>query len=210
MTARSSSQTTAPETGRLSRDDWISGAIRFLAVSGVDALRLDALATELGVTKGSFYAHFKSRRELIDAVLDRWRHGVSREVLRIVRNKELGPLDTLRKLLELSFVDNPDVTGGPFEMTLRGWARRDNRVREIMHYVDNSRIAEVRSLYLEAGLDRKTADAYALLHMTFVTGGRMMLGDADAEERKRRHDIGAHYLIDAFDERSKSTRKTEG
>ena len=188
------------EGGRLSREDWINGAIRFLAVSGVDAIRLDALATALGVTKGSFYAHFKSRNELIDAVLARWRQGVSQEVSRLVRSREMGPLDTLRRLLELSFVDNPDVVGGPFEMTLRGWARRDPRVREIMHYVDNARIAEVRSLYLEAGLDRETADAYALLHMTFVAGGQMMLGEADAEERKRRRDIGMHYLIDVFQE----------
>ncbi len=199
MTAEPLPRPPAIGGGRLSREDWITGAIRFLAASSVDALRLDNLAAALGVTKGSFYAHFKSRRELVDAVLDRWRHGVSQEVSRIVRSKEFGPLDTLRRLLDLSFVDNPDVAGGPFEITLRGWARRDSRVREIMHYVDNSRIAEVRSLYLEAGLDRATADIYALLHMTFVTGGRMMLGDADAEERQRRHDIGTHYLIDPFE-----------
>jgi AcrR family transcriptional regulator len=84
------------------------------------------------------YAHFRSRNDLIDAVLARWRQGVSHEVPRIVRSREMGPLDTLRRLLELSFVDNPDVVGGPFEMTLRGWARRDARVREIMHYVDNA------------------------------------------------------------------------
>lgn len=196
---RPSARPAAVETGRLSREDWIDGAIQFLAVSGVDALRIDALATSLGVTKGSFYAHFKSRRELIDAVLDRWRHGVSREVSHIVRSKELGPLDILRRLLDLSFVDNPEVVGGPFELTVRGWARRDSRVREIMHYVDNSRIAEVRSLYLEAGLDRNSADAYALLHMAFVTGGRLMLGDADAEERNRRREIGTRFLIDAFE-----------
>lgn len=81
-------------------------------------------------------------------------------------------------------------------MTLRGWARRDNRVREVMNYVDNARIAEVRALYLEAGLKRDAANAYALLHMTFVTGGRLMMGDASAEEKERRRQIGHRYLID--------------
>jgi AcrR family transcriptional regulator len=46
------------EGGRLSREDWINGAIRFLAVSGVDAIRLDSLATALGVTKGRFVRPF--------------------------------------------------------------------------------------------------------------------------------------------------------
>lgn len=184
---------------RLSREDWIDGAIGFLSTRGVDSLRLDILAETLGVTKGSFYYHFSSRDELVEAVLSRWRRGISSEVTRVVASRQGNPLDRLRKLIDMVFADYGEIPGGPFEMTLRGWARRNVRVREIMQHVDASRIADVQSLYLEAGINRELSAAFALIHMTFVTGSGMMLVDAGSEEILRRKEIALRYLVDAFD-----------
>lgn len=43
-----------------------------LAEEGVGALAVEALARRLGVTKGSFYWHFKNREALLQAALNRW------------------------------------------------------------------------------------------------------------------------------------------
>ena len=56
----------------LTREDWISGAWDMLGETGLDGVRVEPLAKNLGVTKGSFYWHFKDRQELLDALLDRW------------------------------------------------------------------------------------------------------------------------------------------
>lgn len=194
------------ERERLSREDWVTGAIDFLTDHGVDSLRLDSLAARLGVTKGSFYSHFETRGELLAAVLTRWREGLSTEVAGLLGSHESTPLDRLRRLMTLGFADRPDVPGGPFEMTLRGWARRNARVREIIRHVDASRIANVQSLYLEAGIDRERAFAYAVIHMTFLTASRMMLAHGSRVELDRSRDIGIRYLIDAFDPECASPR----
>ena len=66
----------APRRGRaharLSAADWERGALEMIAQEGVGALAVEALARRLGVTKGSFYWHFKSREALLQAALNRW------------------------------------------------------------------------------------------------------------------------------------------
>lgn len=57
---------------RLSSNDWVVAALEHIAESGVTKLAIEPLARRLGVTKGSFYWHFRSRDALLDAVLVRW------------------------------------------------------------------------------------------------------------------------------------------
>ena len=59
-------------SGRLSRDEWIAAALRAIADGGLTAVNVQQLAASLGVTTGSFYWHFSSRDEIIEAALDRW------------------------------------------------------------------------------------------------------------------------------------------
>jgi AcrR family transcriptional regulator len=59
-------------SGRLNRDEWIAAALRAIADGGLTAVNVQQLAATLGVTTGSFYWHFASRDELIEAALDRW------------------------------------------------------------------------------------------------------------------------------------------
>ena len=56
---------------RLSRDDWLRAALE-LCLSGIDQVKIAPLAADMGVTTGSFYWHFKNRRELLEALLDYW------------------------------------------------------------------------------------------------------------------------------------------
>ncbi|RYY87103.1 MAG: TetR/AcrR family transcriptional regulator, partial [Comamonadaceae bacterium] len=65
--AKAAPAKTAPA---LQRADWVRAGMRILARSGVDAVLIPPLATELGVTKGSFYWHFASRDELLLALVD--------------------------------------------------------------------------------------------------------------------------------------------
>jgi AcrR family transcriptional regulator len=57
---------------RLSAADWERGALQMISEEGVAALAIEALARRLGVTKGSFYWHFKNREALLQAALKRW------------------------------------------------------------------------------------------------------------------------------------------
>ena len=54
------------------KEDWLRAARLALLRRGPHGVRVEALARSLGVTKGSFYWHFKDRRELLEALLREW------------------------------------------------------------------------------------------------------------------------------------------
>ncbi len=67
--------------GHLSTEDWEEAALELIANQGVGALAVEALARQLGVTKGSFYWHFSTRQALLQAALERWERYGEREIL---------------------------------------------------------------------------------------------------------------------------------
>ena len=52
--------------------DWIQAALSRLRERGIDAVRVELLARDLGVSKGSFYWHFHDRADLLEAMLSLW------------------------------------------------------------------------------------------------------------------------------------------
>ncbi len=60
------------EKPRLSAEDWALAALEVIGEQGVSAVAVESIARRLGVTKGSFYWHFKSREALLQAALDLW------------------------------------------------------------------------------------------------------------------------------------------
>jgi AcrR family transcriptional regulator len=54
------------------REDWIAAGLAALAGGGAAAFRVERVAREMGVTKGSFYWHFRDRAAWRDAVLAYW------------------------------------------------------------------------------------------------------------------------------------------
>jgi AcrR family transcriptional regulator len=66
-------------TPTLTASDWAEAALQLIAEAGLPALTVSALATRLGVTKGSFYWHFKGREELLAAALARWERRATQE-----------------------------------------------------------------------------------------------------------------------------------
>ncbi len=163
----------------------------------------------MGVTKGSFYWHFASREQLLDAVLESWQTRMIRDVEVWLERAAESPLERVRRLLRIGISSRPDVPGGPFELSLRDWARRDSRVAKIVMGVDAERLRIVKSLYREIGLAEDQAEAHALLHMTFVVGGRMMLFDGNRSTIDRRLQIGERFLVPAAADSKPALKKKQ-
>ena len=58
------------ESKRLNRTDWLDAALTSLVRGGIEGVRVERLARDLGVTKGSFYWHFEDRPDLLRGLLD--------------------------------------------------------------------------------------------------------------------------------------------
>jgi AcrR family transcriptional regulator len=59
-------------TRRDTRAHLLDAAVAVIRRDGAQALTLDAVAAEAGVSKGGLLYHFKSKRQLLDAMVARW------------------------------------------------------------------------------------------------------------------------------------------
>lgn len=134
-----------------SAEDWVRAAFRVLARQGVDAVKVEPLAGELGVTKGSFYWHFADRAALLTALLAEWeRVATSRVIEELDRHGE-APRERLNRLMTMA-VSHPRAA--QIEQAIRAWGARDRAVRKSLERVDERRIDYVRSMLIAAGVDR--------------------------------------------------------
>jgi AcrR family transcriptional regulator len=180
---------------RLRKQDWINGAIQKLAEDSVAALRVDELAEFLNVTKGSFYWHFENREDLLEHVLSWWRRLMTTEIRNMIDRLPGTGWDRLRALLHIAISARPDVPGGPFELTLRDWARRDETVAKVVREVDVSRLNFVTELYRDAGLNDEQAKEYALAQMAFVIGARTAFVNLRPGEIAKRRKIAESLFL---------------
>ena len=56
-------------------ESWIAAGFNEIARTGVEGVRVEVLAKNLGVTKGGFYRRFRDRAALLEAMLENWSHG---------------------------------------------------------------------------------------------------------------------------------------
>jgi AcrR family transcriptional regulator len=80
--ARKGTDAKRPDEPTLTAADWAEAALQLIAEAVLGALTVDALAARLGVTKGSFYWHFKGRSELLASALGRWEQRATAEAIR--------------------------------------------------------------------------------------------------------------------------------
>src|SRR2546423_7185343 len=112
----------APPT-RTPPSKWIEEGLRALAAGGPDAVRIEALARALGVTKGGFYNHFDDRPALLDGMLDTWERLVIDQVIDVVEAEGGDARTKLRRLFALP--SSPAGELMEIELAIRDWARRD-------------------------------------------------------------------------------------
>src|SRR3712207_4988690 len=110
---------------RTPRTSWIDEGLRALAAGGPDAVRIEALARALGVTKGGFYGYFDGRPALLEEMLDAWERAVIDEVIDRVESDGGDARAKLRRLFELASSSQHLLE---IELAIREWARRDKAV----------------------------------------------------------------------------------
>src|SRR5688500_12867936 len=110
---------------RTPRSAWIQEGLRVLAAGGPDAVRIEALARALGVTKGGFYWHFDDRQALLDEMLDTWERMGIDEVIERVEGEGGDARAKLRRLFTMASSSDKLLR---VDLALRDWARRDRTV----------------------------------------------------------------------------------
>ncbi len=116
-----------------SKRDWLDEGLKVLAAHGAPAVTIERLAERLGLSKGSFYHHFKGMSGFRTALLA---HFEAEYTTRYIEKAEQASGDKLHALLEFVYASG----GGPeLEIAMRAWALQDAEAREIQARVDRTR-----------------------------------------------------------------------
>ena len=171
---------------RLDRGDWIEAAIDLLVSGSIDAVRVEPLAKLLGVTKGSFYWHFKDRAALLEALLQSWRQTATVGVIDRLEQSGKSTEEQLRQLIELPYTNPKSKRAGQIELAIRGWARRDDTAAAAVAEVDELRLKYTASLFQNKGLSKEEAHARAYLAYSYNLAETLVRGGETSEQRKKR------------------------
>lgn len=166
---------TIPRT-QLGRSEWIEAATSVLAEKGVEGMRVEVLAKHCGVTKGSFYWHFKDRQDLFDSVLQNWKEGRLRDIDKQSTVTPGQERELLRQIIEI-YSANRNRRGIAIELAVRDWARRNALAAKVVSEVDIYRLDRARQLFVASGLRDDEAKSRSLLLYAYVFGQSLMACD---------------------------------
>jgi AcrR family transcriptional regulator len=176
---------------RTPRSRWIEEGLRALAEGGPDAVRVEALAQALGVTKGGFYGHFTDRNALLAEMLDTWERKTTDEAIERVEREGGDTRTRLRRAGVLTF----SRALLPIDLAVRDWARRDQAVAERLRRVDNRRMEYLRLLFGSLGADEAEAEARGMLAFSLMIGQHFMAADHGARSHEEVLELAARWLL---------------
>lgn len=165
-----------PAVLRAPRSQWIAHAAQVLGDRGVDAVRIESLAGTMGVTKGSFYAHFSNRAELLQAVLDDWERRSTDDVVERAEAQG-GPAGKIRMAGLLTFRDELRQ----LDLAVRDWARSDPEVSDRLRRVDNVRMEYLRAQFRCLVHDPDEVEARSILAFTYAIGRHFLEATHDKD-----------------------------
>jgi len=180
-----------PAITRTPRSSWIAGGLDVLAAGGPDAVRVEALAAALGVTKGGFYGHFADRRAFLDEMLDEWERMSIDDVLARVEAEGGDAKTKIRRAGALTM----SARLLPIDLAVRDWARRDREVAVRMRRVDNRRMDYLRSLFATFLSSPAEVEARSTLAFTLAIGHHFLAADHGAHGRREVLELATELIL---------------
>ncbi|MFA9476584.1 MAG: TetR/AcrR family transcriptional regulator [Filomicrobium sp.] len=163
---------------RLSRDDWLLAGLQLLRKEGIARVTVDRLAAELGITRGSFYHHFKNRRDLLKDMLDYWIREWTLAVIDDVKALGLEPRTTLLALIKMI----RHRSAADYDAAVRAWALNDPLPAKYVRQADKERLTYIKSLLGEAGFKGLDLENRARLLLYYEAFQPMMFAKPKAED----------------------------
>jgi AcrR family transcriptional regulator len=149
----------------ISASDWVDAAYARFMTEGLSGVKVEAIARDLGTTKGSFYWHWTDRGALVQEVVLRWEDEYT-EALIAATGTIGGPQERLVGLFDRVQQQMGHRTG---EATLYLEANREG-VHEIVERVARRRIEYLGGILTELGQEPAEAERRATVMLGFVLG----------------------------------------
>ncbi|GHO54589.1 TetR/AcrR family transcriptional regulator [Ktedonobacter robiniae] len=146
------------------REDWIGAGLRTLASSGIEGVKVEALAKELHISKGSFYHYWSDRAEFLEALLVDWEvHGTRRIIDEL--EKITSPHERFRRLFESTFSGDKRL-----EAAVHHWANVDASVAQRVARTEDMRKAYTTKILCDMGKPFTQAREIARIYYLICLG----------------------------------------
>jgi AcrR family transcriptional regulator len=129
--------------------DWVAAARAALIRWGIGGLKVERLAKQLRVTRGSFYWHFRSRDALLSALLKDWEETNTAPIIRAIKAAGDDGHAQFTALVR-AWIDETDFDPA-YDAALRDWARHSRKAAVVVRRVDAQRIALLEGIFRRLG-----------------------------------------------------------
>ncbi|WP_027262865.1 TetR/AcrR family transcriptional regulator [Sedimentitalea nanhaiensis] len=158
----STAQDTQPQKTsgwRGSRELWLGAAKQAFLDTGLNAVKIQPLATRLDISRTSFYWFFKDRDALLDALLEDWDAKNTGAFVTACH----GYAETIAEaLLNLITVFHDESRFEPqLDFAVRGWAHQSDHVMARVNAADAQRLAAIQAMFERFGFAVGDADVRA-------------------------------------------------
>ena len=175
---------------RQSKKSWLDAALQALASGGVDKVRVESLAKNLGVTKGSFYWHFKDREQFLDELLSFW---AEQSTQTVITNPNY-PTDSKERVRAVAEdIVRRDL--GKMDPHIRSWTQYDKRRGKVVAKIDKMRFEFLRALFLAAGFSITGASLRAQSLYRYVLGEQFISVRESMGQRVQRMQAHVDLLL---------------
>lgn len=144
---------------KVTREEWIEAARAALIARGADHVKILALSERLQVSRSSFYWYFRSRRALLDALLDAWSASNTGSFVSACEEPAETVTESVCNLFRC-FVD-ADLFDPQLDFAIRDWSRRAPEVRRVVDQADASRLSATTRMFLRHGYPTDEAETRA-------------------------------------------------
>lgn len=167
-----------------SREKWLEVALEKLAETRKSKFNLDALIAAMPVTKGSFYSHFRDRRDFLLALVDFWDRHFTRIVIEVLQSLP-EDTDPRQRLMELVFnVDKLKLNR--FELLMRSMTLELPEIVDAVRAVDVERYQTLESIFADLGFKGSELDLRVRVFMAVISQeGNMFLDPPEGEWSKQ-------------------------
>lgn len=161
MSTRGIVQEAAEKTSgwRGSREVWLEAAKQALLKDGLDAVKIQPLASRLNIARTSFYWFFKDRNALLDALLEEWE---AKNTSAFVDACAAYAETITEAVLNLIVVFHDEALFEPrLDFAVRGWAHHSGAVMARVNVADERRLAAIHGMFERFGFASEDADVRA-------------------------------------------------
>lgn len=172
------------------RQRWLDGGVEMLAQEGgAGAIRIDRIAPRLGLTRGSFYHHFKGaadfKLELLKH-LEKKQLSAFAEIVDSERHSEArGADETTSSLISRLAAARSELRNPRLEAALRAWALTDADAARTQAAIDEGRLEEIRSVWRKVTDDEDEVRMAALLPYVIAIGSSAIMPPLSDDDLNR-------------------------